>query len=59
MKIISTENPESEAHKAAMAVAFNTGSTITVKQNGTLPIWYLLNWENKILAKFFDNYQNA
>ena len=52
MKTIRVVSPLSEAHTAAMAVAFNTGQTITVEEHKTLPIVYLMDWQGTKLAEF-------
>lgn len=49
-KTIISENPHVEVHKTAMAVAFNTGSTVKVDSIGE--DYFLLDWKNEVLAIF-------
>lgn len=52
-KRIFCADPQSEAHQAAMAVAFNTGSSTTVKPDPFLPIYHLMDWQGSCLASFY------
>lgn len=51
-KIIYSENPIADAHSAAMAVAFNSGSTVTVTEDPLLPVVRLFNWKEECIAAF-------
>lgn len=51
-KIIFCADPQNEAHHSAMAVAFNTGSAITVKPDPFLPVYHLTDWQDNVLASF-------
>lgn len=51
-KHIACADPQNEAHQAAMAIAFNTGSSTTVKPDPFLPAYHVLNWEGRTLASF-------
>ena len=51
-KQITCADPQNAAHQAAMAIAFNTGSSTTVKPDPFLPVYHVLNWEGQTLASF-------